>query len=117
MAPVGQREDVQRLHEAWKRHCDFPRHKLRSVYGGDAALLAEAIDEYGMANCLLVAKYAPDDGMVNGKHDDGKRHDSIRYIFGNNDAFNRILRAAHEREGKSNRRLSGIAAVEAARRL
>jgi hypothetical protein len=71
------------------------------VYNTDAETLAECIDARGMADCELVLKHSPTDGMVSGRDDERKqKHQTIRYIFGNQDAFNRILRAAREAERK-----------------
>lgn len=118
MLPVAQRPDVLEVHTAWKAACGFPKHKFRSAYDHDAGIIAEAIGAYGIADCLLVANYAPNDGMVSGKRDEkGRKHDTIKYIFGNSDAFSRILHAAQEAAGKSGRKRSALEAVEAARRL
>lgn len=118
LVPLATRADVVELHEAWKAACGFPAHRFRGAYDLDATVLADAIDAYGLPDCLLVAQHAPSDGMVSGKTDEhGQKHDTIRYIFGNADAFNRILRAAHEAEGKSRRKRSAREAVEEASRL
>lgn len=118
LLPAAQHPGVADLHEAWKAACGFPKHRFRGPYDGDAGILADAIRAYGLADCLAVAEQAPSDGMVSGKADDkGRKHDTIRYIFGNPDAFNRILRAAHERAGKSSRKRSAAELVEEASRL
>jgi hypothetical protein len=71
---------------------------LRHSTGDDAYALAEAIDAHGLPDCLLVAREAPKDGMVNGQLDDKSvKHESIRYIFGNEETFSRILAAAKKR--------------------
>jgi hypothetical protein len=89
-----QRADVQRLHARWRELFGYPAHSFRGYGDRDAQTLADALDTYGEDACLLVLEYAPRDGMVNGEDDQRKKHDSIGYIFGNNDAFNRILRSA-----------------------
>lgn len=90
------RPDVAELHEAWKRAVGKTGHKLR---GGttdlDAETLAEAIDLHGMPECMAVLTVAMADGKVNGTTDEHKeKHDSIRYIFGNEQTFARLLQAA-----------------------
>lgn len=108
---------VAEVHAAWKASCNFPNHRFRNAYDVDAITIADAISAYGLPDCLTVANHAPSDGMVTGKADEGKRHDSISYIFGNANAFNRILRAANEAAGKSSRKRSARELVEEARRL
>ena len=72
-------------------------HKFRRADDLDAETLAEAIDAHGEAVCLLVCEHAPNDRMVNGTGDErGLKHDSIKYIFGNTQAFARILREAQK---------------------
>jgi hypothetical protein len=42
--------------------------------------------------------------MVSGADDDKRqRHDSVRYVFGNPDAFARILRASQGRKDRTSR--------------
>lgn len=92
------RPGVTELHEAWRSSLRMI-HKLTKKCGEDAFYLADAIEDYGIAACLLVAKYAPQDGMVNGSTDRQKeKHNTIRYIFGNPDTFSRILTNATEKE-------------------
>jgi hypothetical protein len=118
LVPISGRRDVVELHEAWKGACGFPNHRFRSGWDPDARTLVEAIDAHGLEDCLLVAKYAPNDGMVNGRKDEhGKKHDTIRYVFGNADAFHRILRDAQNAEGKSHSKSSAHDAIERARAL
>ena len=91
----GTRKDVLELHSAWRTAFGRTGATLRHATGDDAYALAEAIDVHGMPDCLLVASEAPRDGMVNGTKDDkGNKHESIRYIFGNEETFSRILAAA-----------------------
>lgn len=108
----AQREDVQRLHERWKELFGYKHHTFRGVNDLDAVLLARMLDTYGEQNCLLVLEHAPNDDWVRGKVDD-QRHDSIRYLFDNHDAFNRILRAAEqaEPEQQDRRRASEVIAA------
>jgi len=95
------RPDVQQVHDAWKRAVGKPNHRFRGPSDLDATTIAEAIDLYGLDSCLSVANAAPRDGMVSGKSDDKRqKHDTIRYIFGNNDSFNRILEAANRPTGE-----------------
>jgi hypothetical protein len=114
---AGLRSDVVRVHEAWKRATGLTGHKLRGGAADlDATLLAESLDLHGEADCLLVAQACMRDRMVNGEADDrGEKHTSIRYIFGNEQTFARVLKLAREAARKS---LSGNAddAFEAAMR-
>lgn len=90
------RPDVRELFEAWKR--TFGYHGARLDVGSasvDADMLAERIDAHGMAECLRVLAYAPNDGMVSGRDDERRqKHDTVRYIFGNHTAFQRLQRDA-----------------------
>ena len=94
------RLDVRELFEGWKQTFGYPKAKLDvGPYSADADTIAECVDAYGMPDCRLVLKHAPNDGMVSGRDDETKqRHNSIRYIFGNQNAFNRILREAQRAE-------------------
>ncbi len=95
-SPVRLRPDVVELHERWKRATGLRGHKLRGPADLEATILAEAIDAHGQADCWLVADTCMRDRMVNGEIDDhGEKHLSIRYIFGNEQTFARILEAAH----------------------
>jgi len=94
---ADQREDVARVFARWRASCGYPNAKLLSRDPA-ADIIAEKLDAFGEAACQLVADEAPLDRMVNGEADErGVKHDTVRYIFGNTDAFNRILRAAEER--------------------
>ena len=107
MVAVTDDPAVIEVHAAWKAACNFETHRFNGAWDPDAGIIAKAIDAYGIADCILVANHAPNDGMVSGKRDErGAKHDTIRYIFGNADAFNRILRAANEAAGKSRRKRS-----------
>ncbi len=118
MEPLAHRADVRRLHEAWKLACNYPNHKFRGAYSVEARILADAIDAHGLEDCLLVAEHSPNDGWVSGKLDDkGAKHDAIGYVFGNDAAFNRILRAANEHAGKSGRQRSAAELVAEAQKL
>jgi hypothetical protein len=118
MQPAAARPDVLELHAAWKDACGFPQHRFRGAYDADAGTLADAIQAYGLADCLLVAEQAPSDGMVSGKADErGRKHDTIRYIFGNADAFHRILRTAQEARGKVRQKRTAAELVREAKGL
>lgn len=115
----ARRPDVQRVYEAWKTAFDLPSAlSLRDSWaGGDALHIATAIDHHGEDQCLLVARRAPEDGMVSGRSDENKvPHASVGYIFGNEAAFTRILADAlkHEAQRKSPGALSVIAKLKAA---
>lgn len=118
--PTG-RQDVLDVHAVWKVSVGKPQHRFRvsgAAYDIDAQTIAEAIDTYGLEACLAVAKHATHDGMVNGKLDDKRtKHDSIRYIFGNNDAFNRILKSSQEASGNANRKRNPSEIVAEAKSL
>lgn len=91
------RPDVLRVHAAWQTRFGLTGHKFRGFGDLDAAAVAEAIDLHGEPLCLRVLEFAPKDGMVSGRDDEKRvKHDSLRYIFGNAQAFARILRAADE---------------------
>lgn len=98
-----QRADVLRVHHAWQTRFGLTGHKFRGFGDLDAAAVAEALDLHGEQICMRVLEFAPKDGMVSGRDDDKRvKHDSLRYIFGNAQAFARILRAANE-ESQENR--------------
>lgn len=112
------REDVLRLHEAYRTTFGLTNHKLKNSSDSNALILAEALDQHGEQACMLVLKHARSDGMVNGKADEKQqKHEKIAYIFGNADTFARILRDANEREGKSTGRRSALDVVREAREL
>jgi hypothetical protein len=94
----GVRPDVLELHAAWKSSLGMP-HVLRHSNCDEANFLLDSIKAHGLSDCLLVAKYAPSDGMVNGTLDEQKvGHPTIKYIFGNEDTFCRILANARKKE-------------------
>lgn len=97
------REDVLALFDDWKSLFGFPEARLCvGIWNADAETLAEAIDAYGLQVCRLVLKHAPNDGKVSGRDDERKeKHESIAYIFGNQNAFQRILRDARAAEGRT----------------
>ena len=112
------REDVTQLHAAYRKTFGLAHHRLTGSTDVNALHLSDAIDAHGLEACLLVLRYATEDGMVSGKTDErNQKHEKISYIFGNPDTFARILRAAEEREGKSARKRSAREVVEEARRL
>lgn len=111
------RADVQELHADWRESFGRTGAKLRVGWGSDdAKILADCIDAHGLDDCKLVAKHAPSDGMVSGRTDEHKQpHESIRYIFGTEETFSRILRDAKKSERKPG--LSAIEKIEAAGEL
>jgi hypothetical protein len=112
-----QREDVGRVFEKFKQVFGLPSAKL-SVSDVRATYIAEAIRDYGEAACMLVLKYASQDGMVSGKADDrGQPHKTIKYILGNREAFERIHAEAQKREGIIGNKRPANEIVAAARRL
>lgn len=98
--PAAQRADVLELHAEWRKQ--FGRGNTPLVVGSNhenAEILADAVDAYGVADCLLVARNAKHDGMVSGRTDEqGAKHESIAYIFGKSETFTRILRDGKARE-------------------
>lgn len=114
IGPPAKRLDVVAVFEAWKRAFGrLPNTAFRDSYDEDAVAIASAIDSHTVEDCLLVARYAPEDDMVSGRIDERKaKHESIRYIFGKEETFSRILRLAHQREGE---RSSETAAERVAR--
>ena len=114
MALNRDRADVRELFDAWRSAVRRDGAKLGTGWGSsDADTLAEKIDSYSLGDCLLVARHAPTDGMVDGRDDEHKKpHNSIRYIFGNDDAFTRILTDAKRVASKH----SGLSPIEKIRR-
>jgi hypothetical protein len=96
--PNRERPDVLALFDEWKELYGFPEAKLCvGIWNADADTLAEAIDGHGMELCRLVLKHSPNDGMVSGRDDENRvAHNTIVYIFGNQNAFLRIAKAARE---------------------
>jgi hypothetical protein len=94
------RPDVISLFDDWKALHGQPEAKLCvGIWNADADTLAEAIDAYTLEVCELVLRWSPNDGMVSGRDDERKlEHKSIGYIFGNQNAFMRILAAARKAE-------------------
>lgn len=111
-----QRADVQRV---FARHAEVFERTGAKLSRGDVRsdFIAEALRDHGEENCLLVLKYALEDGMVSGRQDDGKKHDSIEYIFGNRNAFDRMLAHANKREAEASGRRSARELVKAAQEL
>lgn len=92
-----QRADVAEVHELFKQATKQPNLKFRAPCDEGAKAISVAIDSDGIANCRIVARYCPHDGMVNGKLDDKRmKHDSAEYVFGKKHVFHRILKAALE---------------------
>lgn len=105
--PPGKRPDVARVWEAFKVALNLPPKSklgLGRPWDPEAQLVADAIDAYDEATCLMVVAEAPNDGMVNGAQDErGVKHDGVAYIFENPNTFKRLLRVA---EGKRRRNSS-----------
>jgi hypothetical protein len=96
------REDVKRVRDAWRIRFGIPSHRFRDPVDQDAEAVATAIDSYGEPACLLVLEFCQDDGMVSGREDERRmKHESMGYIFGNNNAFTRMLRHAEKRKGQA----------------
>lgn len=111
------RPDVQELHRAWLKA--FGRGVNTPLVVGyntdDAQTLADRIDASGLSDCLVMVRYAPEDDKVAGRTDSkGEKHESIRYLFGNNETFSRLLRDAHKRA--ASRTSGGSAAAIALRK-
>ena len=65
----------------------------------DADAIAAGIDAHGEADIVSMLRHAPDDAMVSGRADDkGVKHESIRYLFGENLA--RLIRDAKAKTTK-----------------
>jgi hypothetical protein len=96
--PPAERPDVLRVWQAFKAALGYPaKTKFRGLWDEDAVRIADAIDAYDEATCLGVVGVAPLDSMVNGTGDErGQKHDSVLYVFGNQNTFNRLLRAAEK---------------------
>jgi len=114
----GNRLDVQRLHRRFQEAVGLPNHVLTSPHCLDADTLATALDAHGDEHCALVADNAMQDPMVTGKVDErGTHHKTIRYVFGNQDTFARILQGALDRAGKSSKRRSAADVVREQKNL
>jgi hypothetical protein len=111
--PPGRRLDVLRVWERFKLRLKYPpRTKFRGDFDEDAKRIADRIDAYDEATCLAICDVAPADGMVNGTTDErGQTHDSVLYVFENQNTFNRLLRAAESAQAPKL-----LSAVEASRR-
>jgi hypothetical protein len=107
------RADVLELHGDWRTTFGFKNHKLTGPNDLNYIQLAEAIDADTLAGCKAMLRVAKRDGMVNGTEDKGKKHEQIRYIFGNPDTRARLLRL-HERQQRG--ATGSLPALEAARR-
>jgi hypothetical protein len=96
----GDRDDVKRLFERFKRSVGRPGLAFfRGTHDLQATWLADALDAHGEPACSLVADEAPNDRMVTGDADErGQDHRTVKYVFGNPDAFARILEAAKRRQ-------------------
>lgn len=94
--PPGKRADVLRTWDAFKLALGYPlKTKFRGDWDQDAIRIADALDAYDLETCLAVVEQAPRDGMVNGTADENKqKHDTVAYVFENQNTFNRLLRAA-----------------------
>lgn len=93
--PTCERPDVKRVHSAWQTLFGLTGHTFQGWGDRDADALAAALDKHGEETCMLVLKRSPMDGMVSGRDDEKKfKHTSLAYIFGNANAFARILRDA-----------------------
>lgn len=100
--PPGERPDVLEVVEAFKRATGLHGYKFRGPHCEDAKFVAERIGAYSLDECLTVARQCMNDRMVTGKADEnGQTHKTIRYVFGNHDAFVRILHDGSERERKT----------------
>jgi hypothetical protein len=97
-SPPGRRLDVLRVWERFKTALAYPpKTKFRSDWDDDAKRIAERIDAYDEATCLAVVDAAPLDGMVSGRTDEfSQKHDTVAYVFENQNTFNRLLRAAEK---------------------
>ena len=91
----GQLPEVREIHRVWRE--TFGKHaaSIGNLNGEFAKMLRDAARDYGLADCLAVIRYAPNDGMVSGKDDEkGKPHDDLFYILNNKRTFDRLLVAA-----------------------
>lgn len=109
------RADVNRVHEEFKKSVGMPNKVFVNSLDPDPATIVDAIDAYGEEKCTLVARYCGRDRMVTGEADDaGMPHKSVRYVFGNQTAFNRILGYALEHDKPAPARPDADAEFEAA---
>jgi hypothetical protein len=107
----GDRQEVQRVFEIFKQVFGFTEAKFRGPFDLQAKVIAEAIDAHGEEACSLVARHAPNDGMVSGRTDERKQeHHSVSYIFGNEQTFQRILRDARRQDEKKTGSVSDLVA-------
>lgn len=103
------RPDVLALFARWKSVFNQPEAKLDiGIWNTDADVLAECLDAHGAELCNMVCDFAPNDGMVSGRDDEKRQpHPTIAYIFGNQNSFLRILKAA-----KTAKKTEGITPME-----
>lgn len=93
------REDVQRVHRERLRVFRLPPKTdlVRGYDTTDADAIAAGIDAHGEPAIVAMLRHAPSDGMVSGRADErGLKHESIRYLFGENLA--RLVRDAAEHQ-------------------
>lgn len=107
--PSAKRDDVQRVHRERLRVFNLgPKTALVVAHNtDDADRIAAAIDAHGEADVMAMLRYAPSDPMVSGRADDkGLKHESIRYLFGEN--LSRLIRDA---KTKTKTTLNGAASA------
>lgn len=91
----GQLPEVREIHRVWRETFGKTGATIGNPNGEFAKMLRDAARDYGLSECLAVIRYAPNDGMVNGKDDEkGKPHDDLFYILQNKRTFDRLLVAA-----------------------
>ena len=91
-----QRQDVRRVFEQWKESVGLHGLTLDYRSRSRADEISDRLKTFGLDSCLLVARHCMQDGMVNGSADEKREHKTVGYIFGNVDAFERILTAAQK---------------------
>lgn len=95
--PASKDPKVLQVHAAWQKATGRP-DVFTHTYDNDADCISRAIDAYGLENTMLVAKFCMEDGMVSGKTDEkGQTHEHMAYVFGNTNAFGRILKRARKK--------------------
>lgn len=103
----GQLPEVLEIHRVWRETFGKTGATIGNPNSEYAKMLRDSVRDYGLADCLAVIRYAPRDGMVNGKDDEkGKKHDDLFYILGNKRTFDRLLVAAKSESAPKPKALS-----------
>jgi hypothetical protein len=114
----GQLPEVREIHRVWRETFGKTGATIGNPNGEFAKMIRDAARDYGLDDCLAVIRYAPNDGMVNGKDDEkGKPHDDLFYILNNKRTFDRLLVAAKAEAAPKPRKPSIVEQIAAQKAL